>query len=199
MIGWLAGARVANRILAAVNAELEKVEPEDSDLRAAFAEWLGREIETLETDPARAEAIGRVLREALAQPSVAAWLLDVWGRLREGLIADAARPDGRTVTLLTGIFANAGTLLAEDPAARERLNQAVERVLATLLPSAQTQLSDFIARVVGNWDAKAAADKIELRVGRDLQYVRINGTLVGFLAGGALFVVLTAIFGRVAS
>ena len=199
VIGWLAGARVANRILGAVNAELDKVEPGDSDLRAAFAVWLGHEIEKLETDPERAEAIGRVLREALAQPAVAAWLLDVWARLRAALVADAARPEGRTVALLTGVFANAGTLLAEDPAARERLNQGVERVLMTLLPSAQAQLSDFIARVVGNWDAQAAADKIELRVGRDLQYVRMNGTLVGFLAGGVLFALLTAVFGRVAS
>lgn len=199
VIGWLAGATVAKRILAAINTELGKVEPEDSDLRAAFAEWLSHEIERLETDPERAAAIGRVLREALAHPSVAVWLLDVWGRLRAALVADAARPDGRTVTLLAGVFANAGTLLAEDPAARERLNRGVEGVLMTLLPSAQAQLSDFIAGVVGNWDAKTAAEKIELRVGADLQYVRINGTLVGFLAGGALFAVLSAVFGRVAS
>ena len=86
----------------------------------------------------------------------------------------------------------------DDPAARERLNRSVEGVLLRLLPSAQAQLSDFIAGVVGNWDAKSAADKIELRVGSDLQYVRINGTLVGFLAGGALFALLSAVFGRVA-
>lgn len=199
VIGWLAGATVARRILAAINAELGKVEPEDSDLRAAFAEWLGHEIERLETDPERAAAIGRVLREALSHPSVAVWLMDVWGRLRAAMIADAARPDGRTVALLSGVFANAGTLLAEDPAARERLNRGVEGVLMTLLPSGQAQLSDFIASVVGNWDAAAAAEKIELRVGADLQYVRINGTLVGFLAGGALFAVLSAVFGRVAN
>jgi uncharacterized membrane-anchored protein YjiN (DUF445 family) len=198
VIGWLAGATVAKRILAAINNELGKVEPEDSDLRAAFAEWLGHEIERLETDPERAAAIGRALREALAHPSVAVWLLDVWGRLRAALVADAARPDGRTVTLLTGVFANAGTLLADDPAARERLNRSVEGVLLRLLPSAQAQLSDFIAGVVGNWDAKSASDRIELRVGADLQYVRINGTLVGFLAGGALFALLNAVFGRVA-
>ncbi|MBR0653141.1 DUF445 domain-containing protein [Roseomonas terrae] len=199
VIGWLAGATVAKRILAAINTELGKVEPEDSELRAAFAEWLGHEIERLETDPERAEAIGRVLREALAHPSVAMWLMDVWGRLRAALVADAARPDGRTVALLSGVFANAGAMLADDPGARERLNQAVERVLMTLLPSAQAQLSDFIAGVVGNWDAKSASEKIELRVGADLQYVRINGTLVGFLAGGALFALLSAMFGRVAS
>jgi uncharacterized membrane-anchored protein YjiN (DUF445 family) len=189
---------VAKRVLHAINAELEKVEPEDSDLRAAFAEWLGHEIERLETDPERAAAIGRVLREALAHPSVATWLLDVWARLRAAMVADAERPDGRTVALLAGVFANAGTLLAEDPPARERLNRATEGVLITLLPSAQAQLSDFIAGVVGNWDARTVAEKIELRVGRDLQYVRINGTLVGFLAGGALFALLQRLFGGVA-
>ena len=103
-----------------------------------------------------------------------------------------------SVALLAGIFANAGTLLAEDQGARERLNRAAEGVLMTLLPSAQAQLSDFIAGVVTNWDAATVTEKIELRVGRDLQYVRINGTLVGFLAGGVLFAALTALFGRVA-
>ena len=60
------------------------------------------------------------------------------------------------------------------------------------------QLADFIAGVVRGWDTQQVTDKIELRVGRDLQYVRMNGTLVGFLVGGALFALLTAIFGKVA-
>lgn len=198
LIGWLAGATLANRILHAINAELERVEPGDSELRAAFAEWLNREIDRLETDPERAAAIGRVLREALANPAVALWLSDVWARLRAALVADAAKPEGRTVALLSGLFANAGTLLAEDEGARARLNGAAETVLMRLLPSAQAQLSDFIAGVVGNWDSRTVAEKIELRVGRDLQYVRINGTLVGFLAGGALFALLHWAFGGVA-
>jgi uncharacterized membrane-anchored protein YjiN (DUF445 family) len=198
LIGWLAGATLANRILRAVNAELEKVEPEDSELRAAFAAWLMAEIDRLETDPERAAAIGRALREALAHPAVAGWLGDVWARLRAALIADARDPEGRTVALLAGFFANAGALLAEDAGARERLNAAAERVLMQLLPSAQARLAEFIAGVIANWDAKTAAEKIELHVGRDLQYVRINGTVVGFLAGGALFALLHVVFGGVA-
>ena len=102
------------------------------------------------------------------------------------------------VALLAGLFANAGNLLAEDASARERVNGAAESVLITLLPSAQAQLSGFIAGVVASWDARTVAEKIELRVGRDLQYVRVNGTLVGFLVGGALFALLQWAFGRVA-
>ena len=198
LVGWLAGATVARRVLHAINAELERVEPEDSELRAAFGQWIAEQIERLETDPERATAIGLVLRDALAHPSVETWLMTVWDRLRAGLAADAARPDGRAVALLSGLFANAGTLLAEDEAARARLNAAAESVLMTVMPSAQTQLADFIAGVVQSWDTATVVEKIELRVGRDLQYVRINGTIFGFLAGGVLFAGLTALFGRVA-
>ena len=198
LVGWLAGATVARRVLHAINAELERVEPEDSELRAAFGAWIADQIDKLETDPDRADAIARVLRQALAHPSVETWLMDVWDRLRAGLAADAARPDGRAVALVSGLFTNAGTLLAEDEGARARLNAAAEGVLMTLMPSAQAQLADFIAGVVQNWDTATVVEKIELRVGRDLQYVRINGTIFGFLAGGVLFAALTAIFGRVA-
>jgi uncharacterized membrane-anchored protein YjiN (DUF445 family) len=198
LVGWIAGATVARRVLGAINHELEKVEPGDSELRAAFEAWLRAEIERLETDPERAAAVGRALRSALGQPAVSAWLEDVWRRLRTTLEADAANPTGRTAQLLEGAFANAGTLLAEDPTARARLEAGAQRVLLALLPNARLKLADFIAGVVRSWDTATVTEKIELRVGRDLQYVRMNGTLVGFLVGGALFALLHALFGRVA-
>ncbi len=198
LVGWLAGATIARRVLAALNAELDKVEPGDSDLRRAFEAWIRAEIARMESDPARAAAIGRAVRQGLSHPAVAAWLGDVWARLRVALEEDAAKPDGRTVDVLAGLLGNLGQVLSEDAGARARLNAATERVLLTLLPNARTQLSGFIAGVVANWDTATVTERIELRVGKDLQYVRINGTLVGFLVGGALFAALTAIFGRVA-
>ncbi|WP_235907684.1 DUF445 domain-containing protein [Siccirubricoccus phaeus] len=198
LVGWALGATVARRALAAVTAELTRMEAADSDLRLAFEAWLTAEIEKLESDPERMAAVGKAMRQAVAHPSVAAWLGDVWARLRAALEADAARPDGRVVALLEGAFANAGTLLAEDAAARARLNRAAESVVARLLPAARAQLAGFIAQVVAGWDTAQVTEKIELRVGRDLQYVRMNGTLVGFLVGGALYALLQAVFGRVA-
>ena len=65
------------------------------------------------------------------------------------------------------------------------------------MPPPRSQLAGFIAQVVAGWDTAQVTEKIELRVGRDLQYVRMNGTLVGFLVGGVLFALLTAAFGRV--
>lgn len=198
LVGWIAGAAIARRVLGALNTELDRVEPGDSDLRRAFEAWVRAEIARMQDDPERAAAIGRAVRDALRHPAVAAWLGDVWARLREALAEDAARTDGRTVQVLAGMLGNLGQVLAEDEGARARLNRAAEGVLLALLPNARAQLSQFIAGVVRSWDTATVTEKIELRVGRDLQYVRINGTLVGFLAGGALFVLLTAMFGRVA-
>ncbi|MBX9700951.1 MAG: DUF445 domain-containing protein, partial [Acetobacteraceae bacterium] len=199
LVRWVAGAWVARRILTAINETLAKVEPGDSDLRAAFEAWLRSEIDRLENDPERVAQVGAALRGAVAHPAVAAWLGDVWERLKAALAADAANPNGRTVALLEGAFANAGRVLEEDAGARARLDGLAQGVLVALLPTARARIADFIAGVVAGWDTRQVVEKIELRVGKDLQYVRINGTLVGFLVGGALFALLTALFGRVAS
>src|SRR3954452_19597259 len=120
LVGWALGATVARRALAGVNAELARMEADDSDLRKAFEAWIKDEVNRLETDPERAAALGRAMRKAISHPTVSAWVGDVWARLRATLEADAANPQGRTVALLESAFGNAGTLLAEDPTARER-------------------------------------------------------------------------------
>ena len=197
LVGWMAGAYTARKILAVINTELDKVEPADSALRQGFEAWIEAEITRLETEPERAAALGRAIRSALQHPAVSDWLGDVWTRLRDALAQDAANPNGRSVALLEAAFANAGTLLAEDPAARDRLNQGLQSILIALLPTAQSRIENFIGEVVSSWNTAEITDKIELRVGRDLQFVRVNGTLVGFVAGGVLYLALQAMFGRV--
>ncbi|HYZ63358.1 MAG TPA: DUF445 domain-containing protein, partial [Acetobacteraceae bacterium] len=198
VIGWVLGAQVADRVLRVLRDEIERMGPEGSSIRAAFDEWVRREIDRMEEDPERAAEMGRAIRRVVAHPTIQAWLWDVWSRLRLALEADAARPGGHTVALIETSLGNLGNFLAEDERARARLQAAAEGVIATLLPSAQVQLAEFIGDVVASWDAETITDKLELRVGRDLQFVRVNGTLVGFLAGGALYLLLRAVAGGVA-
>ncbi|HET7881163.1 MAG TPA: DUF445 domain-containing protein [Acetobacteraceae bacterium] len=197
LVGWALGASIARRVLATVNAELDKMSPDGSDLRAAFDEWVRREITRLEEDPARAAELGAAIRRVVAHQTVQAWLWDVWARLRMALEADAARPSGRTVTTIESALGNIGAMLETDPAARQRVHAAAESVVISLLPSGRQQIGEFIAKVVANWDTATIVDRLEVRVGRDLQYVRVNGTLVGFLVGGLLYWVLRALFGHV--
>ncbi len=195
LVGWAIGANIARRVLGTINAELDRVSPDGSELRAAFDEWIRREIVRMEEDPERAREVGAMLRQVVAHETVQAWLWDVWSRLRMALEADAARPTGRTVAFLEGALGNFGAMLETDPAVRARLQRGVERVVVGLLPAAQTRLSDFFANVIGNWDTATLVDRLELRVGKDLQYVRVNGTLVGFLVGGVVYAALRLIFG----
>ncbi len=198
LMGWALGAGIATRVLSTVNAEMDKMDPDGSEIREAFDVWVRREIALMEEDPERAAALGRAIRRIVGHQTVQDWTRDVWSRLRMALEADAARPNGHTATLLEGAVRNLGEMLATDPAARARLQRTAERLVVRLLPAAQTQIAAFVGDVVGSWDTATLVDRIELRVGRDLQYVRMNGTLVGFLVGGAAFAVLSAIFGHVA-
>jgi uncharacterized membrane-anchored protein YjiN (DUF445 family) len=197
LVGWALGASIARRVLATINTELDKMSPDGSELRAAFDEWVRREINRMEEDPARAAEIGAAIRAVVAHDTVQAWLWDVWSRLRLALEADAARPNGRTVAYLEGALGNLGAMLASDPGARARVEVASAGIVSELLPAARERLSEFIAQVVGGWDAKTITERLELRVGKDLQYVRMNGTLVGFIVGGILYAVLRAAFGHV--
>lgn len=148
------------------------------------------EIGRLTDDPERAAELGAALRRVVTHETMRAWGHDIWTQLRAAIERDAVRPSGHSVAVIQNALANLGTMLAQDKASRARISAAAGAVVARLLPAAQAEISGFIGRVVGNWDAATITDKLELRVGKDLQFIRVNGTLVGFLIGGALFLLL---------
>jgi uncharacterized membrane-anchored protein YjiN (DUF445 family) len=198
LVGWALGATVATRVLATVNAEMAKMDPQGSDVRAAFDEWVRRELHLMETDPKRAAELGQAIRRVIGHSTVQAWSWDIWSRLRAALEADAAKPGGHTQLLCENAIRNLGEMLAADPAAAARVQRLAERTAVRMMPAAQTQIAAFIADVIASWDTATLTARLELRVGRDLQYVRMNGTLVGFLVGGLAYAILKAFFGHVA-
>jgi uncharacterized membrane-anchored protein YjiN (DUF445 family) len=187
LIGWAIGASVAQRVMKGINLELERVSPDSSEMRDAFDEWVRREIGRLETDPARAAELGQAMRGVFAHETVQAWAWDVWARMRHALEADAKKPHGRSVAVIEAGLASLGDVLDRDAGAREKVNAAVQGIVLRVLPMAQAELAGFIGRVIGAWDAATITDKLELRVGKDLQYIRVNGTLVGFILGAVIY------------
>ncbi len=218
LAGWAVGPFVARRALSAAYAELERMGLSDSDLRAAFDAWVRREISRINEDPARAAEIGgavrtwlsndmvrqwsadvwAAVRTWLSNDMVRQWSADVWARLRDGLAFDAAREQGRVAEVAATAVANLGRMLQQDPATAARLNEAVSRALAALIPELRGRIEETVQRVAGTWSGTELATRIELTVGRDLQWVRINGTIVGALVGALLWAVLTLIFGHAA-
>ena len=193
LVGWAVGASVAKRVVAQINTELERMEPDGSELREAFDERMRREIARIEEEPARAAEIGAALRRVVAHETVRAWLWDIWSRVRLALEQDAARPNGRSVAVVDSTLANLGQVLREDERAAARLRDAVRALTSRLIPAGRGEIARFVEGVVGGWDTATLTERLELRVGKDLQYIRMNGTIVGALAGAA--VALLAGFG----
>ncbi|APH59668.1 DUF445 domain-containing protein [Granulibacter bethesdensis] len=197
LVGWAVGAQIASKVLTAINVELDKMGPDQSVLRLAFDEWVRVQIGKLQNDPAHAAEIGKAVTRLMAEPAAQAWLKDIWQRLRSTIIADANKRDGRTVLIIQGFLGELGAMLGQSPDMRDKLNNGAEAIILNALPSLQDSLSQFIASVVARWDTQTITDRLELRIGHDLQFVRVNGTLVGFVAGGALYAVLRVISSQI--
>ena len=88
---------------------------------------------------------------------------------------------------LSGILRSVGTAIAEDPALQARMDQRVEEVVQTLIVPWRRNIGHFVTDVVRSWETGTIVDRVELAVGKDLQYIRVNGTLVGAAVGCAIF------------
>jgi len=196
IIGWTLGATIAKRILAAANAEMDRMDPHHSALREAFDEWVRHEIVRLESDPLRAAELGRAIRGALSADAVQGFVWDSWSRLRRALEDDTAKPHGRSRAAMQAMLRDLGTTISEDPAMTAMIKSSTTKMVRSVLPTIQTKLAKFIGEVVGNWDTATITERLELRIGSDLQYIRMNGTLVGFLAGGVLSLALNVVYGH---
>ncbi len=141
----------------------------------------------LRNDPellAKGEAL---IDEALAHPDVRAWLASLWGELRTGLERASADEHSELRLRMTSGLQRFGNRLCEDPALTAKLDRWVEQAVAHVAERYRGEVAELISSTVERWDAAATSDKLELQVGRDLQFIRINGTLVGGLAGVLIF------------
>jgi len=137
----------------------------------------------LRTDPGY-RARGETLKdELLDHPAVAAWTATLWQDLKAGLLAQTADPDSELRARLTVAVDGFAERLAEDPGLRAEVDAWVEAAVRWAVEAYRGEVSDLIAATVARWDPTEASARVELAVGRDLQFIRINGTLVGGLAG----------------
>ena len=137
---------------------------------------------------ARAERLKQALLE---HPALAEYLNQVWDRLRERLREDVRSPDSRVQAGLQDAVRAIGENLLADDAVSEAFNAWLRRVLADLVRQRRQAVAALIEDTVRRWDTGVFTRRIELAIGRDLQYIRVNGTLIG----GAIGVLIHALSG----
>ena len=141
---------------------------------------LANDLQTNAETRARVEAIKD---ELLANRSVGLWLDTLWQKGREAIIRAARNPDAALAGKLGEVLHSMGGTLEGDPRIRAAINQFARRAVAGLAASYGGSIVKLVSETVRGWDARTITARLEAAVGRDLQYIRINGTLVGGLVG----------------
>jgi uncharacterized membrane-anchored protein YjiN (DUF445 family) len=152
-------------------------------LRGKLDEGLGKLANDLLHDPDTRGKIERMKNELLDNPAVATWWIGVWERIRASLIKTARDPAGGLGGQLGESLAELGKVLRDDPRMQVQLNRFARRTAVGVATRYGGQIVRLVSETVRRWDARTVTDRIEGAVGRDLQFIRMNGTLVGGLVG----------------
>ena len=137
----------------------------------------------LQTRPETRERVEAMKDELVANKSVGLWLDTLWQKGRAAIIAAARNPDTAMAGKLGEVLKSMGQSLEHDPKMRGAINQFARRAVAGMAASYGSSIVKLVSETVRGWDARTVTDRLESAVGRDLQYIRINGTLVGGLVG----------------
>ena len=137
----------------------------------------------LQTRPETRERVEAMKDELVANKSVGLWLDTLWQKGRAAIIAAARNPDTAMAGKLGEVLKSMGQSLEHDPKMRRAINQFARRAVAGMAASYGSSIVKLVSETVRGWDARTVTDRLESAVGRDLQYIRINGTLVGGLVG----------------
>ena len=186
--------RLANSVLDGLYRLLAEilVNP-DHPIRGKVEEGLHKLAHDLQHDPATRAKVEQIKTDLLANPAVANWWMGVWERLRHGLIAALRNPDAVLGGQLAASLEDLGKSLREDPALQLQVNRFARRTLVGMANRYGEQIVRLVSETVKRWDATTITTRVERAVGRDLQFIRVNGTLVGGLVGVTIHL-LTQIF-----
>ncbi|CAA7614087.1 DUF445 domain-containing protein [Magnetospirillum sp. UT-4] len=179
--------KLADTILVGLLETLGELRDPDHPWRATVQAAILDFALRLDTDPALRARVAEVKAEIAASPLLDDYLNSLWSEMKARLHADLARHDGDLSRWLEAAVAGLGRRLAADAVLRATLNRWLRRVVERNVVPYRGEIGGFIAGVVRRWDTRTLVAKLELQVGRDLQYIRINGTIVGGLAGLALY------------
>jgi len=157
--------------------------------REALDRWLSQLAHDLEHDPATQQRAERLKVRLLTQPKVATTSIAIWDALRRALVGSLEDHDGLVRRRAVDELRALGSRLMTDEAFGARVDGVLSDVAAYVVDHYGSDLATIISATVNRWDGRETAERIELHVGRDLQFIRINGTVVGGLAGLAIHAV----------
>jgi len=194
--------KIHEKIVGAIERTLGDIRDDSAHpLRTRFDNKLHEFIERLQHDQEVIDKAEQIKTDTLDADAVRRFSVSLWSDAKDSVLryaeraaTQAAAEDERPPSALErGLVAIGETLLA-DPSLRERLDDAIVDGALHVIERHQDEVGTLIANTVSNWDPDATSRRIELAIGRDLQFIRINGTIVGGLVG-LLLHTISVVFG----
>ena len=187
--GWFmrfvsADKKVADTVIDAVNDLLYEVASDSAHpVREQLNQMVAEFADDLRRDPELQARVGTWLQDAAKHPSVAGAVEAGWVAFKAALRRDCASPDGRLRAWMQNALTNLGAGLLREPQVREALNARLRSLLVQLAERHGEDVARLVSETIRRWDSQTIVDKLETNVGRDLQFIRLNGTIIGGLVG----------------
>ncbi len=193
---WVPGAveiKLGDRVVSGVEKTLVAVAADPAHpLRHRYDEAVEKFVVSLRENPEVIAKAEQIKLDLLAHPSVTEFSREIWGDVKARLAAYADRMADTVESEPDQVerwLTNLGEKVLTDPELAAKVNGWIVELLTTAVEQAREEVAKLIATTVAAWDATATSRKIELQIGRDLQFIRINGTLVGGMVGVLLYIV----------
>ena len=175
---------LADRLSASLLDELHEVlEQPEHPVRLRYQEWLKDFVERLQGDPELIASVNQLKERVIADPALQVFVSSLWTDIRQLLRRDLGAEDSTLARYIERGLNAIGEKLAGDESLRDAINEHVLAAAAHLAGDLRAGITRHIAQTVKAWNDEQLVRELELSVGRDLQFIRINGTLVGGLIG----------------
>ncbi|HZC70581.1 MAG TPA: DUF445 domain-containing protein [Jatrophihabitans sp.] len=184
---WL-DDRVFNKGFSLLQSLLgDVIDDENHMLRYGFDLQLRDLAQRLRTDPEQIAKVERARDELLEDPRVHEYLNNLWDSMKRLLLDRAADENSELRRSVQSLTVRVSEVLRYDLSVAAKVNDALERLVDHVVTHYAAELTDIISTTIQRWDTAETSRRVELQVGRDLQFIRINGTVVGALAGLAIY------------
>nr|WP_231375903.1 DUF445 family protein [Corynebacterium aquatimens] len=164
------------------------------DARVAVRRTIAQFAQDLQHDPAMIARIEQIKGDVMGSPAMASAAGSIWDQVSQALIDAAEDPDSVLRRKITETCKRWGGRINTDPQVRAQLDRRIEATARFLVDNYGDTITGLISENIQRWDGKEASEKIELLVGKDLQFIRINGSVVGALVGVLIYIVTQALF-----
>jgi uncharacterized membrane-anchored protein YjiN (DUF445 family) len=182
------GSFSAKKLIHAVSRLLDEVDEDlGHPLRARFDTFVAEFIVKLKIDPAFRSKGEEIRDQILRQPELAAYLRDLWLQLRIWLELDLNSPQSSIAGRIVAATLGLGEKLRDDKETQSWINEQILAAAVPLCEENRERTGKFISDQVRSWDERYMTQQLELNIGKDLQFIRINGTLIGGLVGLVLY------------